>query len=174
MVTAQERYNLPNNGRPTDWNKYWLLKDPVLKAIRLKVAWKDIMCNERRHQFKVTDDPSCECCGQIETVSHQIWECDNARKLWGFCCTFLNCHLKEIYHNSIIDIVLFNGTYLQEYIKSITLKMLIQIDRSKSMTYSNYRDRCVSMLSIEKEALNRSGRGALAETISRHLETLPY
>ena len=55
-VSVHERYRLPNaNNQASDWNKFWLLKEPSLRGIRLKVAWKDVMSNERRHRFKITD-----------------------------------------------------------------------------------------------------------------------
>ena len=64
------------------WFYLWKIRNPILRNYRLKVMYKDVYCQERRHRFKLSDSPMCLCCGEIETVQHQLYDCPNACRLW--------------------------------------------------------------------------------------------
>jgi len=62
----------------------------------------------------------------VETVQHQLFECINASRLWFSLNRFID---KPV--NNFSDIVLCNRDAVTEIAKSVILKALIQIDRSK-------------------------------------------
>ena len=64
------------------WHNLWLIKNPILRSIRLKILYKDVWTNEKRLKLKMTNDDKCVICGEVETVFHQLFTCSNARRLW--------------------------------------------------------------------------------------------
>ena len=68
-------------------NESWTLKLKQLTSIRhknliLKIAHGDWYSNKRLHRFGLIDNPSCESCGQLETLKHKILEYPNKANLW--------------------------------------------------------------------------------------------
>ena len=85
---SSERYGFDGNNE-INFHKIWMIMDPNLRHIRLKIAWKDVMSLERCNRYRMTDNPNCNICGQLETVEHQLWQCSNAQKIWrrvSLCC----------------------------------------------------------------------------------------
>ena len=60
------------------------MKTQVLQAQRIKVLHKNVYSNERRFRFGLSDSPSCNICSENEIVEHQLFFCQNARRLWFF------------------------------------------------------------------------------------------
>ena len=120
---------------PDDWQRrLWLIGNCQLRSYRLKLLYKDIFSNERRFRFGLSDSPNCVGCGQIETISHQLLECDNAKRLW------------DMYHritgktvDSLLQIIVCTEPIEIEIIKSIIIKRLIQIDRSRHCTLASIK-----------------------------------
>ena len=54
------------------------------KNILLKIAHGDWYSKARLHRFGLVDDPSCEACGQVETIKHKVVECPNKLLLWQY------------------------------------------------------------------------------------------
>ena len=156
-------YGIVGDNLYSNWNMFWQIKDPTLRAIRLKIAWRDVMSNERRERFKMTSDPRCICCGSVETVNHQLWECNNAQRIWNF--TFKYLKTNSLFTNNITDIIIYNSNYCVEFVKSITFKYLIQIDRSRNLTYELFKTACDEKLSLELKTLTNERKLALANTI---------
>ena len=73
----------------------------------------------------MTNSPNCTSCQQVESVSHQLFECQNAQSLWGMYNSITG---KTV--NNFVDIITCNEEIDIEIIKSIIIKRLIQIDRS--------------------------------------------
>ena len=122
----------------------WTIKNPTLRAIRLKVSYKDIFANERRFRFKMSDSPLCECCGSIETVEHQLATCINATRIWDLYHSLTGSRINSLYE------VIRCGTDLSlEIVKSVLLKALIQIDRSSRISDRALRVECAFYLKLE-------------------------
>ena len=64
------------------WNNLWALKNPTLRATRLKILYGDIFCNEKRQRFGLTESSECVICGEIETKEHQLFYCRNEIRFW--------------------------------------------------------------------------------------------
>ena len=122
----------------------WKIKNPALRAIRLKLCYKDIFSNERRHRFGIADSPECSVCNQIETVEHQLYECQNARRLWQMFQA-----VTGVGPRSFRDIFLYNSNSECEIVKSVIIKALIQIDRSKNSPDKAIASLCSHFLRIE-------------------------
>jgi hypothetical protein len=68
-------------------SKTWLNNVRTLTNVRhrnaiLRVAHGDVYANERCHRFRMTDDPNCPDCGQLETVKHKLLECRTKQAIW--------------------------------------------------------------------------------------------
>ena len=52
-------------------------KSTILRAIH-----GDIYCGSRLKKFGMTDTDECPRCNAVETITHQLWECNYATKVW--------------------------------------------------------------------------------------------
>ena len=52
-------------------------KSTILRAIH-----GDIYCGSRLKKFGMTDTDECPRCNAVETITHQLWECNYASKVW--------------------------------------------------------------------------------------------
>ena len=125
----------------------WEIKNPTLRSIRLKILYKDVFCNERRHRFGLTDSPRCGICGQVESIEHQLFSCANATRLWSL----YHC-LTDQRIDSLFDVLMCTKVWAHEIIKSIILKALFQIDRSKDKTDQEIISLSTFFLNIEARA----------------------
>ena len=122
----------------------WAIKNPTLRASRLKVIYKDIFSNERRFRFHLTDSPLCEICGQIETVEHQLFLCPNARRLWDLFHRMTNVRIE-----SLFDVVHCKTNIGLEIIKSTVIRLLLQINRSRNKSEREVIIECSYYIGIE-------------------------
>ena len=135
------------------FKQVWLIKNPSLRAIRLKVFYKDIFSNERRFRFNMSDSPLCGKCGQIETVDHQLFVCDNAQRMWALYQRLTGDNI-----GSLFDVVACSSLPENELIKTILLKALIQIDRSANIGESEIIAQCIYYLGIESKVKGKSSK----------------
>ena len=131
----------------------WFIKNPTLRAIRLKITYKDIFSNERRFRFQLTDSPLCEICGQVETVEHQLFSCTNAVRLWE-----LYYRLSQNSTGSLYDVLSCSSSIEKEIMKSTIIKALLQIDRSRFRTSTEIVAECSYFLGIEARTNKRQAR----------------
>jgi hypothetical protein len=111
---------------------YKNIKDPKLRATRFRLLHGDIFCKERMKRFGMVEEDKCERCGNIETIRHQIYECERVKRGWRFYndimhrLNFYDCKV-----NSFEDVLVPNqyGNEVSETLKSIIIKMNIQIQR---------------------------------------------
>lgn len=131
-VNIQDRFKV-NINEKTNWSAFWCLKNPNLRAIRLKVAYKDIWSNERRNRIlKTATDNKCQHCGDTETVFHQLFLCCNARRLWNIYNKLFQIKQEESDEYKI-HLIGFNESLPKEFIKSLIFKTLIGIDRGRNL-----------------------------------------
>ena len=158
------RQDLPNPG--TDrfnelFFNIWKIKNPTLRALRLKVCYKNIYSNERRHRFGLSDSPFCTSCLLIETVEHQLFECANAQRLW---LMYRNIAGQEI--SSFADLLLCSSSIELESLKSAIIKALIQINRSHSVPEKVIAQECAHFLRIEA-IVNSPARTRLLNLVNK-------
>ena len=143
----------------------WAIKNPALRAVRLKVIYKDIFSNERRHRFGFADSPLCQLCGQIESVEHQMFSCQNSQRLWRLYHRITNQSI-----NNLLEVVTCGKDSCQEIVKSVILKALIQIDRSKDKVDREIISQCLFFLRIE--AIANSKQAVYLSQEARRIEAL--
>ena len=125
----------------------WKIKNPPLRAVRLRIMYQDVYSNERRHRFNLADSALCESCGMVESVEHQLYSCQNAERVWDL---FRQMTSEAI--SSFLDVILCNNRPEIEIIKAVLLKALIQIDRSRNKSNSLLIAECVHYLQVEARA----------------------
>ena len=154
VVLAKEIHKQPAWQEPEGWQiGIWRIKNPHLRNYRLKLLYKDIFSNERRHRFNLTDSPNCPICGQVESISHQLFECINAQGLWG-----MYSRLSGKVVRSLLDIIICVESDECEIIKSVIIKRLIQIDRSAGLSFQRLKDEVTHYYRIEAQVSPRAKR----------------
>jgi hypothetical protein len=134
-VNLSKIYKDPGMNSSHDWcSNLWLIKSPILRSIRLKIMYKNVYSNERRFRFGLTNSPNCQICGQVETVHHQLYDCRNANALRQMVFDSYNLAFENL------ETIIIPGRNTQdEIIKSVLLKMLIQIDRSAGISEGEFK-----------------------------------
>lgn len=163
-----QRHGLVRNS-PILPHKFWLIKDPILRHIRLKIAWKDVLSLERCFRFRMTDSSACTICGREETVAHQLWDCQNARRIWQYTCDFAGISTDQLALN-LGDLIDYRADSIIELIKSQSFRFLIQIDRSAHLTYDRFVTKMKMILGIEYEVLLKQGNTTLIKRIESYLK----
>ena len=137
------------------------IKHPALRAVRLKLCFKNIFSNERRNRFGLTDSPLCASCQQVETVEHQAYECDNAQRLWSMYRTVTNKNV-----GSFKDLILCGSNLQAEILKSAIIKALIQVHRNDGVPLKVIARECAYFLMLEA-VVNGSYEKALLELVGK-------
>lgn len=137
-------HKLANFTQVINWNNLWRIGHPMLRAIRYKVMLRDIYSKERLYRYKIADNDLCIHCNKKETVEHQIFECDNANRLWKLVTAVTGINI-----NCYEDILEIQSEPLSEVIICCTLKMLVQIDRSIGKDFRFLIDSCRRYLTYE-------------------------
>ena len=102
-----------------------------MRIIKFRLLHCDIFSKERMFRFKMVECPNCKFCGEIETIKHQLWDCQRAKVIWEFINTLIRqCSLgQEISFESLFTgFTQINTT--KEAIMTRIIQMLLQIDRS--------------------------------------------
>jgi hypothetical protein len=142
---AAKVHNLPGLSiSQVDYNRIWANKIPSLRHARLKVLYKDIYSNERRFRFGIASSSACAICNDIETVEHQLFTCQNAKKIWGFFTRLTSTNI-----STFCNVLRIESSPAIEIVKCIALKRLIQIDRSSTVTEVGFYQECLYHLNVE-------------------------
>ena len=143
----------------------WEIKHPTLRAVRLKILYKDVFSNERRYRFGLTDSPTCAVCGQLESVEHHLLSCGNAARIWNLFQRLTGTGVLNLY-----DVVRCDSQFEIEIIKSVLIKALLQIDRSATVNDRALIQECVLYLQIE--AKTNSVRSVFLQKYADRISTL--
>ena len=144
----------------------WQIKNPALRAIKLKLCYKNIYSNERRHRFGLADSPLCVGCTQVESIAHQLVECDNAQRLWVMFRSITGENVQ-----SLKDLILCSSSLENEILKIAIIKSLIQINRNHNVPTRVIALECAYFLRVEAIA-NSSKERALTLIISKLRDVL--
>ena len=141
-----KRSDWPPPGYDVDrmFKDLWLIRNPALRAVRLKIAYKDVFSNERRFRFQLSASPNCEICGNIETVEHHLLLCNNASRIWDIYFRLTGQRI-----TSLFELIYCGQSLEHEIVKSVLLKSLIQINRSRDSIDRTLIGECIFFLSIE-------------------------
>ena len=134
---------------PINFLNLWKIKNPSLRGYRFKILVKDVFSNERRHKFGISESPLCEVCNAVESVCHQLFECPNAIRIWSLYPLITGKRIA-----SFREIIVCTADAYSEIIKSVLIKRLLQIDRSRSLDLKSIAIECLFFLKIEKLVLS--------------------
>ena len=144
------------------WTNLWLIKNPTLRGIRLKVLHKDIWTQEKRFKLGITNSSSCDICGEPELVTHQLITCVNAKRLWTSVCVALGKDLLPSENISpelsLIKLMEVTNCVPFEIVKAVVFKSLIQIDRSHNINTDQLYTQIIYWLQIDMMANNNKIR----------------
>ena len=143
----------------TTWHNLWRIKNPTLRAIRLKILYKDVWCQEKRLKLGISSDDRCTICGESESVMHQLFFCNNAKRLWDIGRNVVGTNELIIAENdlsTISKLIEVSPSIPSEIVKSVIFKLLIQIDRSSNLNDTDIRRIIAQWLNIEYLALSKS------------------
>ncbi len=88
-------------------------------------------------RYRMTESPNCNRCGEIETVDHLLFECNDSKKMWKTYNTVLKRKLSSRYEiNGKKDIFNFEIGTIENILKVKLINELIQIERPKFWTES--------------------------------------
>ena len=149
------------------WQHLWQIRNPTLRAIRLKILYKDVWCQEKRFKLKLNSSDACNICGEAESAIHQLFQCSNARKLWSYVAEFIGLKLDNnlpIPDQSVVNLIQVLADITSELIKSVIFKLLIQIDRSVNITKRDAYRTLSYWLSISKSQINKRLKGNNSES----------
>ena len=134
----------PGLNHESNFKFLWGIRNPTLRAIRLKIMYKDVFSNERRFRFNMVDSPSCGVCGLDETVEHQLFLCRNAVRIWDLYLKLTGVRITSLY-----EAICCGNNVVNEVIKSILIRSLLQINRSQDRRESEIIAECAFFLGIE-------------------------
>ena len=140
------------------WHNLWRIKNPSLRAIRLKVLYKDIWCQEKRYKLGIASDNRCTICGKHETAIHQLFECENAKRIWEIANRLTGAKILNIIEEdqaTLAKLIEVSPDIAVEIIKSVIFKFLIQINRSCDLNETEIRRTLAHWLNIEYQSLSK-------------------
>ena len=138
------------------WTNLWLIKNPTLRAIRLKVLHKDVWTQEKRCKLGITSSNACEICGEPESVIHQLYTCRNTSRIWNSFSIFRNND--DCYKKSFVNLITISNDNAFETVKSAIFKVLIQIDRSQHLSIEQIKKQILYWLQVDMIAISRNSR----------------
>ena len=96
-------------------------RNPQLRNIYFRLIHNDFYTYERMYKFKMTPNPYCPRCGEVETTKHLLWECNESQKIWKIYNEILN--KAKLHENCVIN---YSDIYKSEQVSALsTVKMII-------------------------------------------------
>jgi len=95
------------------------------------------------------DSNKCGSCGLVETAEHQLFDCPNAVCKWQWLDRIASLD-EDSYQR-----VCCSSNETLELMKAVVFKMLIQIDRSRSMSFNQFKSALKYWINIEIAAMKR-------------------
>ena len=141
------------------WSNLWSIKNPTLRAVRLKVLHKDIWTQNKRFNLGIGNSSACEICGETETVVHQLFSCLNAKRMWEFIGRAIGRKLiaseDDCHKEKLVELMTVSNDFAFEILKSAIFKLLIQIDRSRHLSINQIKGNILYWLRIDVIAINK-------------------
>ena len=158
------------------WQNLWQIKDPTLRAIRHKILLKDIWCQEKRFKLGISNSSSCTICGENESALHQLFLCNNAKRIWNLALGLMGVNPRDFQFidQSIANLIEVSNNVVNEIIKSAVFKLLIQIDRSHKLDPTSICRSIAYWININLKFLSKrtKGNSTLANLLKSMLHKL--
>ena len=148
------------------WHNLWRIRNPTLRAIRLKVLYKDIWCQDKRFRLGISTDDKCIICGETETAIHQLYMCSNAKRIWNIGRKLLGSGELSLVDNdqsTFVKLIEISPQIPNEIIKSVIFKLLIQIDRSRNLNEIEIKRIFAFWVNIEYLAMSKTFKNNVSQ-----------
>ena len=131
------------------------------KYFQYQVLHRTIMTNRKLLQFNLRDNENCDFCGNIETISHLLYECNHIRNIWDQLISWLRRIKTDELYTDETSLLLGNNknTLLVNYI-FITLKHEVYKFKWKQKEYKliNLKRTLKNCMNIELYNGNVTGK----------------
>jgi len=128
--------------------RIWGLGFLDLIGVRLKILYKDLFPNYRRFRAGLCLSPSCEICGEIETVDHMLFDCINAKRKWSIYSEICGVDAPD----TLYDAICIYEPYAEEIVKTIVFKTLYAIDRGRHVDVNQIVSKVHKYANIERHS----------------------
>jgi hypothetical protein len=130
-------------------------KNPKSRNIYFRMIHNDFFTYERMFKYKMSTNPNCPRCNQVETSKHLLWECADSKKMWSSYNDILK---QSNYENMIIscyeDLYRIEGVPLLMTIKLKLIQELIQIVRPTNWCKNRTINLILQLRNIEMHSMN--------------------
>ncbi len=94
-------------------NRFKFIRDNKLAETNFKILNNILPCNKNLFRWKKSDSNLCNICGEEESISHLLFECNYVRMLW-------NCVSDSLLYNANVthDMVIF-GLHLDSALNHV-------------------------------------------------------
>ena len=125
----------------SDWRSLYQMADKCKINVRSKyfqfqLLHRTIMTNRKLYQFNLRDNEECDYCGEVETISHLLYNCKYIQQIWNLTIEWLTPLVRDEIYQDKQSILLGNSknTILINYV-FIILKHEIYKFKWKKIQY---------------------------------------
>ena len=79
------------------------------KYFQYQILHRSLITNRKLHQFSLIPSDKCNFCGEVETITHLLYECPEVKKLWDQIIKWINNSTREKTLNDKCSILLGNN-----------------------------------------------------------------
>jgi hypothetical protein len=127
------------------------VKNPKLRNIYFRLIHNDFFTRVKMKKYKMVDTDKCSRCGQMETLKHLLWDCNDAYNIWNiFNNTLSKLSNETISVNRYDDIFYAINSPSLGLVKIKIIQELIQINRPKNWTTDNLTNIINNLVDIER------------------------
>jgi exonuclease III len=127
------------------------VKNPKLRNIYFRLIHNDFFTRVKMKKYKMVDTDKCSRCGQMETLKHLLWDCNDSYNIWNiFNNTLSKLSNETISVNRYDDIFYAINSPSLGLVKIKIIQELIQINRPKNWTTDNLTNIINNLVDIER------------------------
>jgi len=125
-------------------------KNSKLRNIHFRLLHNDFFTYKKMFKFKMSENPNCPRCNEIESTKHLLWECNESRNIWNLYNSVLtNSNLQNMTINKYEDIFITENLSILSTIKMKIVQEFIQIERPKGWSITRIENLIMSIRDTE-------------------------
>jgi hypothetical protein len=128
-----------------------MCKNAKLRSIYFRLIHNDFYTRVRMKKFKMVESDECQRCGSQETLTHLLWECYQAKNIWGHFNKLLSnigCPLDIV--NNYDEVFTHASSTAVTIIKIKIIQEMIQIERPINWSKEKVINVALEIINIEK------------------------
>ena len=116
--------------------------DPRTRFFNYQVLHRSLMTKKKLHQFNLRYDDQCDTYGATETISHLLYDCQNATNIWHELGNWLSQNLTSTIHLDKTSVLL--GNTRNEYIVNALI-----ITTKHEIYKCKYKETIINMIQLK-------------------------